>query len=155
MIGKTKSGVVDKNLLKNDLKGLALNRQSMAHKGKEWFRSADKSLSDAADLETKALSLNGEAKAASLARAEALRDFAHGETVEGVRQITKQVDNIVIPRSIARNGENVLPKDAMTLHRIALRVGEDLSPGEFEYILKEQYDLTLDGYAELMSSYLD
>ena len=155
MIGKTKSGVVDKNLLKNDLKGLALNRQSMAHKGKEWFRSADKSLSDAADLETKALSLNGEAKAASLARAEALRDFAHGETVEGVRQITKQVDNIVIPRSIARNGKNVLPKDAMTLHRIALRVGEDLSPGEFEYILKEQYNLTLDGYAELMSSYLD
>ena len=77
------------------------------------------------------------------------------DLVDGVRQITKQVDNIVIPRSIARNGENVLPKDAMTLHRIALRVGEDLSPGEFEYILKEQYDLTLDGYAELMSSYLD
>jgi hypothetical protein len=90
-----------------------------------------------------------------LADAQRLRYFSQGQTVEGVRQITKQINNIAIPRSIAKHGMNVIPYEAMELQRIALRVGDTLSPAEFVWILKNDFGMTLDGFADFMSKYVE
>jgi len=80
---------------------------------------------------------------------------AQSEYIEGVYQITKQVENIIIPRGVMRKGMNPLPPKAMEIHKLALRVGYDVSPAKFKAILRDEYGMTLNGYAEYMSKFLD
>ncbi len=155
MVGMKSNGTIDKSLLSKNLHNKTINQASVAHKGKEWFGWADDSISEAAKLEAKAATLSGKEAEALMKEALEMRYFAQGELVEGIRQITKQIENIAIPRSIARNGINAIPTKAMLIHRMALRVGDTLSPAEFKYILKNYYDLTLEGYADMMSKYVD
>ncbi len=155
MIGMKVDGTIDKSLMGKDLHNKVINQKSVAHKGKEWFHMSDKSINKAISLEKEAAKLSGKEAEALIKEAKQLRYFAQGQTVEGVRQITKQINNIAIPRSIARNGMNAIPHRVMQLQRVALRVGDTLSPAEFIFILKNEYGLTLNSFADLMSRYVE
>ncbi len=155
MIGMKSDGTIDRGLLSKDLHNKVINQKTVAYKGKEWFRRSDKSFEKALQLETEAANSSGKAAEALLEEAKQCRYFAQGQTVEGVRQITKQMEKIVIPRSIAKPEFYHIPYEAMKLHRTALRVGDTLSPAEFIWILENDYGLTLDGYADLMSRFLE
>jgi hypothetical protein len=155
MIGMKSDGTIDRGLLSKDLHNKVINQKTVAYKGKEWFQRSNKSFEKALDLELKAANATGEAAEALLNEAKQYRYFAQGQTVEGVRQITKQMEKIVIPRSIAKPEYYQIPYEALKLHRTALRVGDTLSPAEFVWILENDYGLTLDGFADLMSRYLE
>ena len=82
--------------------------------------------------------------------------FRRGDVVEGVHQITKQVENIIIPRGIRRTGRNPLSPEAQSLHALALQVAEGkVEPPVFKATLRTEYNMTLEGYAEYMSKFLD
>lgn len=155
MVGMKPDGTMAKELLENDLNMLYVNRASVTFKGKEWVEMARKGVQQAATLEKQAASLTGAAKEAKLAQAQTLRYFAQGQTVEGVRQITKQVDKIIVPRGLARKGGTPLTAQAQELHQLALRVGDDIAPAEFEHILKTEFNMDLDGYCDYMAKFLD
>ncbi|SCW48207.1 zinc-ribbon domain-containing protein [Ruminococcaceae bacterium YRB3002] len=155
MIGIKPDGSMDKSLLKGDLHNKTINQASVRHKGDEWFGKAKDSSRRADVLEAEAGALTGEAHDAMLARADELRCTAQSEYIEGVYQITKQVENIIIPRGVMRKGMNPLPPKAMEIHKLALRVGYDVSPAKFKAILRDEYGMTLNGYAEYMSKFLD
>ena len=155
MIGIKPDGSMDKSLLKGDLHNKTINQASVSHKGKHWFGKAKDSSGRADVLEAEASALKGEAHDAMLARADELRCTAQSEYIEGVYQITKQVENIIIPRGVMRKGMNPLPPKAMEIHKLALRVGYDVSPAKFKAILRDEYGMTLNGYAEYMSKFLD
>ena len=53
-----------------------------------------------------------------------------------------------------RTGHSALTAEAREIHQLALRVGEDIAPAEFTHILREDYGLTLEGYADLMAGFL-
>ena len=158
MIGLTKAGVMDKTLLNQELKGLALNQKTVAHKGKEWFtRDANESLAKAAACEREAAGLTGPARKAKLTEARSWRYTAQGQKVEGVRQITKQFDRVIDVRntySVGRGNPSAITPEIREIHSIALQVGSELSPAEFECILRRDYNLNLDGYADLMAKCL-
>ncbi len=147
--------VVDKSLMKNDLHNLEINRAAIRNKGTEWFvRDAEESLRQAKLLEAEAAKSTGEAQKELLKRAQEFRNASYGQTVEGIRQITKQVDKIIEVRSVMRTGKGALTMEARQIHQLALRVGEDIAPAEFTHILREDYGLTLEGYADLMAGFL-
>ena len=155
MVGMKTDGTMDKSQLKSDLHNLTINRASVAHKGKEWFHMANKSVEKAAALEAKAASLTGAAKESALAEAQQLRYFAQGQKVEGIRQLTKQTEKIIIPRRAAWYTRGKLPPEAMELHGIAKLVDtECLAPAVFEHILKTEYGMTLDQYADYVAKLL-
>lgn len=155
MTGIKPDGSMDKGLMKNDLHNKVINQASVREKGVEWFRSSDKKLSAARAAEAEAASLSGQTKELKLMEADNLRIKAESDNVEGVYQITKQVENIIIPRGVMRTGKNPIPPEAMDLHQLALRVGYDVSPAQFKMVLKETYNMDLNGYAEYMSKFLD
>ena len=155
MVGMKTDGTMDKSQLKFDLHNLTINRASVAHKGKEWFHMANESVEKAAALEAKAASLTGAAKESALAEAQQLRYFAQGQRVEGIRQLTKQTEKIIIPRRAAWYTRGKLPPEAMELHGIAKLVDtECLAPAVFEHILKTEYGMTLDQYADYVAKLL-
>lgn len=148
--------MIDKKLFGTEIKGLGMNQATMAFKGKEWFNQSKECLEHAAKLEAEAASLTGAAREAALNEAKYLRYLSYGKKVEGIRQITKQVENIAIPRRclLCKEGEAIIPKDMLRLHSQALRVGTDLSPVEFENILRVEYNMSLYDYANRMSKLL-
>ena len=158
MVGMKVDGTMDKSLLGKGLHNQAINQASVAHKGKEWFHMSKESVSKAAQLETQAAAAAGAEREALLAQAQQLRYFSQGQTVEGVRQITKQVDKIIIPRrcawySLDKTGG--LPPEFFDIQQIALRVGDDVSPALFEHILKKNYGMDLNTYADYVSKFLE
>ena len=73
-----------------------------------------------------------------------------GDVCEGIRQITKQTDNIIVPRGVQRGVGNPLPSHLQDLHALAKRVGQDVSPAEFTKAL-QKYKLDLNTWAEQVS----
>lgn len=140
------------------LKGLVMNQKTIAHKGKEWFtRDANKSLAKAAECERAAANLTGSMREAKLLEARSWRYKAQGQKVEGIRQITKQFDNIIDVRNsykVGRGYDSAISDQVREIHAVAKRVETGLSPAEFEKILREDFGLTLDSYADLMSKCL-
>ena len=155
MVGMKPDGTIDKSLLAKDLHNPYLNAASVKHKGVEWFATrANEKFALADKLEAQAAGLNGSAKAAMLEQAEQVRYLAIGDINEGIRQITKQTDNIIIPRGLARNCTNPLPDNLLELHQLAKRVGKDVSPAEFARALKNQ-KLDLVTWADAVSKYVN
>ena len=155
MVGIGKDGKMNKGNLKNDLHNKKINQAAVSHKGMEWIERADKGIEQAAKLEAEAVHLTGAAKESALAQAKSLRNLAQGQTCEGIRQITKQVTKIIVPRGLARYKKVPLSPKAIEIHQLALRVGKDVAPVEFEYILKKIYKMDLNGYCNYMASFLD
>ncbi|MCR4596965.1 MAG: hypothetical protein K5673_09300 [Lachnospiraceae bacterium] len=162
MVGLTRDAngklVMDKSLLDGDLHNKVINQKSVFYKGVEWFETdAKASLKEAIKYEQKALTLTGAAKTEALTLARKYRNAFYGQTVEGVRQITKQVEKIINIRSMKRTGMKLadMYPEIMELHELALRVGDDVDPIEFIHVLREDYGLDLIGYADLMSHLLD
>ncbi|MCR5092603.1 MAG: hypothetical protein K6B72_01315, partial [Lachnospiraceae bacterium] len=101
--------IVNKNLMKNDLHNLQVNRAAVKGKGTEWFvRDAGESLKQAKLLEAEAAKATGKTQQELLKRAQEFRNASYGQTVEGIRQITKQVDKIIEVRSMMRTGHSAL-----------------------------------------------
>ncbi|MBQ9504598.1 MAG: hypothetical protein IJU93_06270 [Lachnospiraceae bacterium] len=148
--------VVNKKLMKNDLHNLEINRAAVKGKGTEWFdRDAGESIRKAMELEAKAEKAVGTAKDELLKQAREFRNASYGQKIEGIRQISKQVNNIIEPRAMMRTGKSCLTQEAMEIHQMALRVGKEITPVEFEHILRVDYGMTLTGYADYMASFLD
>lgn len=85
------------------------------------------------------------------------RNVAQAQKVEGVRQITKQFDKIIDARntySVGRGNPTKITPKIREIHGVAKRVGDDISPAIFEKILREDYGLPLDGYADMISECL-
>lgn len=156
MIGIGPDGTMDKTLMKNDLHNLQINRASVEHKGVEWFNRSRQTVDKARILEQEAANLSGEAREALLRRAEDLMDMSEGQMVEGVYQISKQVENIITPRGILRTGKCPLSREAMIIHQQALKVANcEVSPAVFEHFLKNNYGMDMNGYAKYMSRFLE
>ena len=156
MIGIKPDGTMDKSLMKNDLHNLQINRASVEHKGVEWFSRSRQTVDTAKSLEQEAANLTGEAREALLKRAEDLMDMSQGQMVEGVYQISKQVENIIIPRGILRTGKCPLSREAMIIHQQALKVANcEVPPAVFERFLKNNYGMDMNGYAKYMSQFLE
>ncbi|MBO6054989.1 MAG: hypothetical protein J6P31_05655, partial [Oscillospiraceae bacterium] len=148
-------GMIDKSQFGRELNGLALNRKTFEYKGNEWYSRADKCLEDAVRLE---LNLsNAVEKSAVESQIKALRRQAQSYYVEGTRQITKQVTKIANPRNtyhMAKGGSDMFSQQAREIHELALKVGENMSPAEFFYILRKDYGIDKYAYTEMMSKCL-
>ncbi|MBQ1429082.1 MAG: hypothetical protein IIZ06_05385, partial [Kiritimatiellae bacterium] len=155
MIGMTKDGKINKNLLANDLHNPTINAASIKHKGVEWWGpTAGDKLARAAEWEALAAKYQGSAKAKLLEKAFDLRCQAVGDVCEGIRQITKQTDNIIIPRGANRVLGHPMPPHLQDLHALAKRVGQDVSPAEFTKAL-QKYKLDLNTWADQVSKCLN
>ncbi len=155
MIGMTKDGKINKNLLANDLHNPTINAASIKHKGVEWWGpTASDKLARAAEWEALAAKYQGSAKAKLLEKAFDLRCQAVGDVCEGIRQITKQTDNIIVPRGANRVLGHPMPPHLQDLHALAKRVGQDVSPAEFTKAL-QKYKLDLNTWADQVSKCLN
>ncbi len=154
MVGIGANGKMDKLQMAEQLHNLQINRAAVSGKGKEWIELGRKGVQQASKLEAEAASLTGAAKEAKLAEARTLRYFAQGQTVEGVRQISKQVKNIIVPRALKRADKIPLTPQAYEMYELALRVGDDIAPAEFEHILRRDFNLDLNGFCDYMASLL-
>ena len=156
MVGIKVDGTMDKSLMKNDLHNLQINRASIEHKGVEWFNRSRQTVEYAKRLKLEAEKLTGEAKEALLMRADDLMNMSQGQMVEGVYQISKQVENIITPRGVLRTGKCPLTQEAMIIHQQALKVADcEVAPAVFERFLKSNYGMDLNGYAKYMSRFLN
>ncbi|MBR4759691.1 MAG: hypothetical protein IK078_06050, partial [Lachnospiraceae bacterium] len=148
--------VVNKNLMKNDLHNLQINRAAVKGKGTEWFeRDAGESMRKAMELEAQAANEIGAAKQALLEESEIYWDQYVAQTEEGIRQITKQVDKIIEVRSVMRTGKGALTREARQIHQMAKLVDEGMDPEIFIHYLKSKHHMTLEDYADLMASFLN
>ena len=155
MIGMTKDGKINKYLLSNDLHNPTINAASIKHKGVEWWGpTASDKLARAAEWEALAAKYQGSAKAKLLEKAFELRCQAVGDVCEGIRQITKQTDNIIVPRGANRVLGHPMPPHLQDLHALAKRVGQDVSPAEFTKAL-QKYKLDLNTWADQVSKCLN
>ncbi len=155
MVGMTKDGKINKYLLSNDLHNPAINAASIKHKGVEWWGpTAGDKLARAAEWEALAAKYKGSAKAKLLEKAFDLRCQAMGDVCEGIRQITKQTDNIIVARGAKRAVGNPLPSYLQDLQALGKRVGQDVSPAEFTKSLKK-YNLDLNSWADQVSKYVN
>ena len=155
MVGMTKDGKINKNLLANDLHNPTINAASIKHKGVEWWGpTASDKLARAAEWEALAAKYQGSAKAKLLEKAFELRCQAVGDVCEGIRQITKQTDNIIVPRGANRVLGHPMPPHLQDLHALAKRVGQDVSPAEFTKAL-QKYKLDLNTWADQVSKCLN
>ena len=155
MIGMTKDGKINKYLLSNDLHNPTINAASIKHKGVEWWGpTASDKLARAAEWEALAAKYQGSAKAKLLEKAFDLRCQAVGDVCEGIRQITKQTDNIIVPRGANRVLGHPMPAHLQDLHALAKRVGQDVSPAEFTKAL-QKYKLDLNTWADQVSKCLN
>ena len=122
----------------------------------EWFGTrASEKLAEAAAKEAQAAALSGAAKEALLKEAMDLRYRAVGDMCEGIRQIVKQTEKIIIARGIARTGGNPLPADLNEMHVLAMRVGQDVSPTEFAKVLRTKCNMSLFEWADAVSRYVN
>ena len=158
MIGLGKDGKMDKTMQSGELKGLALNQHTVSYKGREWYTvEANKSMAKAAECEKAAQSLTGMAREAKLAEAQTYRYKCQACKVEGIRQIVKQTDEIIIPRdsySVARGSESAVTRQVLDLHASAKLVTEGgEAPVIFEKVL-ESAGLTLDSWGDMVSKCL-
>ena len=155
MVGMTKDGKINKYLLSNDLHNPTINAASIKHKGVEWWGpTAGDKLARAAEWEALAAKYQGSAKAKLLEKAFDLRCQAMGDVCEGIRQITKQTDNIIVPRGANRVLGHPMPPHLQDLHALAKRVGQDVSPAEFTKAL-QKYKLDLNTWADQVSKCLN
>ena len=155
MVGMTKDGKINKYLLSNDLHNPTINAASIKHKGVEWWGpTASDKLARAAEWEALAAKYQGSAKAKLLEKAFELRCQAVGDVCEGIRQITKQTDNIIVPRGANRVLGHPMPPHLQDLHALAKRVGQDVSPAEFTKAL-QKYKLDLNTWADQVSKCLN
>jgi len=155
MVGMTKDGKINKNLLANDLHNPTINAASIKHKGVEWWGpTASDKLARAAEWEALAAKYQGSAKAKLLEKAFELRCQAVGDVCEGIRQITKQTDNIIVARGAKRAVGNPLPSHLQDLQALGKRVGQDVSPAEFMKAL-QKYNLDLNTWADQVSKYVN
>ena len=156
MLGLKPDGSFDKSLLAKDLHNPVINQISIRHKGVEWFGTrASEKLAEAAAKEAQAAALSGAAKEALLKEAMDLRYRAVGDMCEGIRQIVKQTEKIIIARGIARTGGNPLPADLNEMHVLAMRVGQDVSPTEFAKVLRTKCNMSLFEWADAVSRYVN
>ena len=158
MTGIKQDGTVDRSLQASELKGTVLNQKTVSYKGKEWYTDkAGRSLEKAAECEKAAQSLNGMAREAKLAEAQSYRCRSYSQKVEGVRQITKQTEQIIIPRdnySVAMGGESTITAQMLDNHAMAKLVAEEKLPLViFEKNLAQQ-GLTLESWGEMVSKCL-
>ena len=155
MVGMTKDGKINKYLLSNDIHNPTINAASIKHKGVEWWGpTASDKLARAAEWEALAAKYQGSAKAKLLEKAFEMRCQAMGDVCEGIRQITKQTDNIIIARGAKRAVGNPLPSHLQDLQALGKRVGQDVSPAEFMKALK-QHKLDLNTWADQVSKYVN
>ena len=156
MLGLKPDGSFDKSLIAKDLHNPVINQISIRHKGVEWFGTrASEKLAEAAAKEAQAAALSGAAKEALLKEAMDLRYRAVGDMCEGIRQIVKQTEKIIIARGIARTGGNPLPADLNEMHVLAMRVGQDVSPTEFAKVLRTKCNMSLFEWADAVSRYVN
>ena len=158
MVGLTKDGTLDRSLQAGELTGLVLNQKTVSYKGHEWYTTkANKSISKAADCEKAAQSLSGLEREAKLAEAQGYRYECQSYKREGIRQIVKQTDEIIVPRDnyrVARGTESKVTEMVLDLNESAKRVVDGLdAPAVFERILESQ-GLTLDSWGDLVSKCL-
>lgn len=158
MTGIMKDGTVDRSLQGMELKGAALNRETVTYKGREWYTDkAGRSLEKAAECERAAGSLSGMARESKLAEAQGYRYRSYSQKVEGVRQITKQTDQIIIPRDnyhVSKGGESTLTPQVLDNHAMAKLVAEEKIPlAIFEKNLAEQ-GLTLQSWGDSVAECL-
>ena len=152
--------IMQKDLLKNNLHNKVINQKSVFHKGVEWFGTkANKSMEKALEYERRAAAAQlVEHKEAFELMAREFRNKAYGETIEGVRQISKQVDNIIDARHFKRTGIKLteINDTLMELQSLA----KQLDAGEieltaFQKVLRENYNMDLFGFADYVSKCLE
>ena len=151
--------IMNKELLKNNLHNKVINQKSVWHKGVEWFETdAKASLAQAAKLEANAANAVGKQKDLFLLQAREFRNMAHGQTIEGIRQISKQVDNIIDARHFKRTGVYLteINDTLMELQTLA----KQLDAGEielcvFKKVLRDNYKMDLMAFADYVSKCLD
>ena len=154
-LGIGKDGKYCESLLAKDLHNPAINAACIKYKGTEWWGPRVKAkYAEAAKLEALAQKYKGSAKQKLLDQALDLRYRAVGDMCEGIRQIVKQTEGIIIPRGNYRCGGNPLPTHLQELHALAKRVGTDVSPTEFVKALKS-HNLDLNSWADTVSKYVN
>lgn len=85
----------------------------------------------------------------------AMEWFGRGDEVEGIYQLHKQVQNIIIERGLRRTGKNPLTPEAKTLHEMAEKVVDGyISPAEFKATLRIDYNMSLEGFVDYMCKFL-
>ncbi len=149
--------IMKKDLLANDLHNKVINQKSVWHKGVEWFETdAAESLAKAAKCEELAAKAVGAERVQLLLQASQWREFSRGQMAEGIRQISKQVNNIVDARMLKKAGMRVSDYNQALwdMQQLANMVDEGLEVTLFKKIIKEEYGLTLTQYAEFVSKCL-
>ena len=140
------------------LRAQALERLTIAHKGKEWNKRGKACDARATELEADAATLTGAERDAKFKEATELRYKAHGCYVEGIRQITKCSHNIVEPRAdmhtIINGGTNPFTQTAREMRAAGDMVQNGLQPSEFFDFLKTKYGTDFDGFADVISNCL-
>jgi hypothetical protein len=85
----------------------------------------------------------------------AMEWFGRGDEVEGIYQLHKQVQNIIIERGLRRTGKNPLTPEAKILHEMAEKVVDGyISPAEFKATLRIDYNMSLEGFVDYMCKFL-
>lgn len=158
MVGIKQDGSIDKALQAKALNGLVLNQKTVSYKGREWYTNrANESLSNAAKCEKEAQALSGMMREAKLAEAQGYRYQCQACKREGIRQIVKQTDEIIIPRdnySVARGNQSKLSQQMLDLNASAKRVVDGIdAPAVFERTLKD-CGLTLESWGDFVSKCL-
>ena len=86
----------------------------------------------------------------------AMEWFHRGDEVEGIYQLHKQVQNIIIERGVRRTGKNPLTTDAIILHEMAEKVVDGyISPIDFKATLRNDYNMSLEGFVDYMCKFLN
>ncbi len=151
-------GMLDPAAHGRALRGLEMNRQTIAHKGMERYQRGDALEAQAKDLLEQAKLARGEVKAQLEARALDLQVEAYAEYVEGTRQITKMTNKSSIPRNahrMAKGHADAFGPRERYIHALGQEVGKDLSPGEFFQELEAAYGMDKRQYTKVMADCLN
>ena len=150
--------LLNKNNHGDPLKGKALDRQTIAHKGKEWYSRGKKYEAKAAQIEANAAALTAAERSAAFKQAAELRYKANGCYVEGSRQIVKTANNIISPRAAiheALTGTNPYTSKMREMVAAAEMTQSNLSPTEFFSYLKKECGMDFNQFADAVSKCLE
>ena len=150
--------LIDRARRGEELKLKTLDRETIVHKGMEWYKRGQGYDTSAAELERSAALLTGEAKVQKLNKAKKLRYKAHGCYVEGTRQITKCADNFVKPRAEMyelKYGSDPYTREAREMVAAGKMVQDGVDPKLFYDYLDRKYHLDFKGFSENVANCLE
>lgn len=137
-------GLLNKENHGDPLKGKALDRQTIAHKGVEWYNRGKKFEATAKSMEAEAAMLPAAERDAVFKQAAELRYKADSCYVEGSRQIVKTANNIISPRAAvceSLTGKNPYTPKMREMVAVAELTQGTYSPAEFfSYLRKNGMD---------------